>query len=113
MIHTCVPLVMLQVYIVAMNRERERRQEQRASHTGEESPDKGGEAVEDFGSPPAESLLSLVQPEMQTLSRHWRAALKDQALLSLPPGAPLVTATCRLSLDELMLQNTRFSSLMK
>ena len=33
-----------------------------------------------------ESLLSLVQPEMSTLSRHWLAALKDYALLSLPTG---------------------------
>ena len=33
-----------------------------------------------------ESLLSLVQPEMSTLSRHWLAALKDYALLSLPAG---------------------------
>jgi HEAT repeat-containing protein 5 len=33
-----------------------------------------------------ESLLSLVQPEMVNLSKHWLAALKDHALLSLPPG---------------------------
>ena len=33
-----------------------------------------------------ESLLSLVQPEMKTLSKQWLAALKDHALLSLPPG---------------------------
>ena len=33
-----------------------------------------------------ESLLSLVQPEMITLSKHWLDALKDHALLSLPPG---------------------------
>jgi len=33
-----------------------------------------------------ESLLSLVQPEMKQLSRHWLAALKDHALLSLPAG---------------------------
>ncbi|XP_054269957.1 HEAT repeat-containing protein 5B-like isoform X2 [Macrosteles quadrilineatus] len=32
-----------------------------------------------------ESLLSLVQPELVSLSRHWLAALKDHALLSLPP----------------------------
>lgn len=31
-----------------------------------------------------ESLLSLVQPEMSTLSEHWLNALKDYALLSLP-----------------------------
>lgn len=32
-----------------------------------------------------ESLLNLVQPELISLSRHWLAALKDHALLSLPP----------------------------
>lgn len=32
-----------------------------------------------------ESLLSLVQPELSNLSMHWLAALKDYALLSLPP----------------------------
>ena len=33
-----------------------------------------------------ESLLSLVQPELLSLSQHWLAALRDHALLSLPPG---------------------------
>lgn len=33
-----------------------------------------------------ESLLTLVQPELVSLSRHWIAALRDHALLSLPPG---------------------------
>ncbi|XP_047496501.1 HEAT repeat-containing protein 5B-like isoform X1 [Penaeus chinensis] len=32
-----------------------------------------------------ESLLSLVQPELVALSKSWLAALKDHALLSLPP----------------------------
>lgn len=32
-----------------------------------------------------ESLLSLVKPELDNLSRHWLAALKDHALLLLPP----------------------------
>ncbi|XP_063929374.1 HEAT repeat-containing protein 5B isoform X4 [Zophobas morio] len=31
-----------------------------------------------------ENLLTLVQPELVSLSRHWLAALKDHALLSLP-----------------------------
>ena len=34
----------------------------------------------------SESLLSLVQPELPSLSQHWLAALRDHALLSLPPG---------------------------
>lgn len=33
-----------------------------------------------------ESLLTLVQPELLSLSQHWLAALRDHALLSLPPG---------------------------
>lgn len=32
-----------------------------------------------------ESLLSLVKPELDNLSQHWLAALKDHALLLLPP----------------------------
>jgi len=40
----------------------------------------------DFVATDGESLLSLVQPEMKMLSQHWLAALKDYALLSLPPG---------------------------
>lgn len=34
----------------------------------------------------SESLLSLVQPELPSLSQYWLAALRDHALLSLPPG---------------------------
>lgn len=33
-----------------------------------------------------ESLLGLVQNELENLSQNWLAALKDHALLSLPPG---------------------------
>jgi HEAT repeat-containing protein 5 len=33
-----------------------------------------------------ESLLKLVQPELENLANNWYAALKDHALLSLPPG---------------------------
>ncbi|XP_075228223.1 HEAT repeat-containing protein 5B isoform X2 [Lycorma delicatula] len=33
----------------------------------------------------SESLLTLVQPELVSLSQHWLAALRDHALLSLPP----------------------------
>lgn len=36
-----------------------------------------------------ESLLNLVQPELVSLSKHWLAALRDHALLSLPPGKHL------------------------
>lgn len=33
-----------------------------------------------------ESLLKLVQPELENLAENWYAALRDHALLSLPPG---------------------------
>lgn len=33
-----------------------------------------------------ESLRSLVQPELLSLSHYWLSALRDHALLSLPPG---------------------------
>lgn len=38
----------------------------------------------DFEAGGGESLLSLVTPELVSLSKHWLAALKDYALLSLP-----------------------------
>lgn len=43
---------------------------------------------EDFGKfeSKGESLLSLVQPELSSLAEHWLAALRDHALLMLPPG---------------------------
>lgn len=44
------------------------------------------EAAGDFGDfeSQGESLLSLVKPELNNLSQHWLAALKDHALLLLP-----------------------------
>lgn len=36
-----------------------------------------------------ESLLQLVEPELESLGENWIAALKDHALLSLPPGTIL------------------------
>lgn len=41
---------------------------------------------DEFGDNARESLLSLVQPELPTLSQNWFNALKDHAYLSLPPG---------------------------
>ena len=32
------------------------------------------------------NLLTLVQPELVSLAHYWLAALRDYALLSLPPG---------------------------
>lgn len=42
----------------------------------------------DYNSPdelPPDSLISLVESELSTLSRLWSAVLKDYALLTLPP----------------------------
>lgn len=36
--------------------------------------------------PSSGNLLALVQPELTTLAHHWLSALRDHALLSLPPG---------------------------
>ncbi|CAL1542615.1 unnamed protein product [Lymnaea stagnalis] len=66
------------VYIVAVDRELESKQ--RKAKTIEENGKEEGETYEHSG----ESLLSLVQPELENLSRHWFNALKDHALLSLP-----------------------------
>lgn len=41
-----------------------------------------------------ESLLKLVQPELENLAENWYAALKDHALLSLPPGILLTSFRC-------------------
>lgn len=40
---------------------------------------------EDDG-PSSGNLLGLVQPELATLAHHWLSALRDHALLTLPPG---------------------------
>lgn len=37
------------------------------------------------GAEPPGSLLQLVEPELKSLSRYWLGALKDHALLTLPP----------------------------
>lgn len=50
--------------------------------------DTSADVDEDFGDfeSSGESLLTLVLPELASLSQNWLAALKDHALLSLPPG---------------------------
>lgn len=64
-----------QVYIVAVDREIESYRD----------PQKDGETEDEYGHR-GESLLSLVKPELENLSRHWFNALRDHALLSLPSG---------------------------
>lgn len=65
-----------EVYIVAVDRELEAKPKNRSKQDDED--------FDDFYEHSAESLLSLVQPELENLSRHWFNALKDHALLSLP-----------------------------
>jgi hypothetical protein len=59
------------------------------------SPDKDEEDFGDFEFR-GESLLNLVQPELESLSQHWLAALRDHALLSLPPGKSVTVCSAVL-----------------
>ncbi|XP_043232384.1 HEAT repeat-containing protein 5B-like isoform X2 [Amphibalanus amphitrite] len=70
-----------EVYIVAM---REGGSDPLSSDGEPASPTSPADSTdpEDGG---ADDLLSLVRPELANLAKHWLAALKDQALLSLPP----------------------------
>ena len=69
-----------QVYIVAMHEDTVRRQ--RALTITEEEDEFGEFSSSNVG----ENLLSLVQPEMKTLSSWWLSALQDHARLCLPEG---------------------------
>lgn len=75
----------LQVYIVAMVNDGHTTD---CTVTGSSTFDDGDESDEDFGKFEfkGESLLTLVQPELSSLAEHWLAALRDHALLMLPPG---------------------------
>jgi len=91
-------LVCCQVYIVTMEQTKDDLQKQRhcrqrnvvvvggLSPADDVDDDEAAEFGEFTATDGGESLLSLVQPEMKMLSQHWLAALKDYALLSLPPG---------------------------
>ncbi len=70
--------------MVAMQQEREKQSKERSAGAGTPEDEDDDEDFADYSA--GESLLSLVQPEMVTLSKHWLAALKDHALLSLPTG---------------------------
>ncbi|CAG5124111.1 unnamed protein product, partial [Candidula unifasciata] len=70
-----------EVYIVAVDRENDSRQKREMRRSGASS---NSEEDDDASELNGESLLSLVQPELENLSRHWFSALKDHALLSLP-----------------------------
>lgn len=55
----------------------------RPVRSGEDDDDEEEEGVEG-NVLPADSLITLVQPELPCLSRLWLAALRDYALLTLP-----------------------------
>jgi len=99
----CMRRLGSQVYIVTMEQEKDvqkqKQSKQRpAPNVGGLSPaddadDDESQEFGDYSAVDGESLLSLVQPEMKMLSHHWLAALKDYALLSLPPGVMLTLAS--------------------
>ncbi|XP_029793816.1 HEAT repeat-containing protein 5B isoform X2 [Suricata suricatta] len=70
-----------EVYVVAMNIKKEAESKpKRPSKTADDDDDDFG-TIDEL---PPDSLITLVQPELPTLSRLWLAALKDYALLTLP-----------------------------
>ncbi|KAM5293389.1 HEAT repeat-containing protein 5B [Ctenodactylus gundi] len=70
-----------EVYVVAMNikKEAESKPKRAARNTDDDEEECG--ASDEL---PPDSLITLVQPELPTLSRLWLAALRDYALLTLP-----------------------------
>ncbi|OXB80287.1 UNVERIFIED_CONTAM: hypothetical protein H355_013685 [Colinus virginianus] len=70
-----------EVYVVAMKikKEAETKPKRVLKSTEEDEDDFG--TVDEL---PPDSLITLVQPELPSLSRLWLAALKDYALLTLP-----------------------------
>ncbi|XP_054832660.1 HEAT repeat-containing protein 5B isoform X1 [Eublepharis macularius] len=71
-----------EVYVVAMKikKEAETKPKKPVKNGGDDDDDDYG-TVDEL---PPDSLITLVQPELPTLSRLWLAALKDYALLTLP-----------------------------
>lgn len=67
--------------MVAMNikKEAESKPKRTIKNTDDDDDDYG--TIDEL---PPDSLITLVQPELPTLSRLWLAALKDYALLTLP-----------------------------
>lgn len=60
-------------------------------------------AFSDEDGPSSGNLLSLVQPELTTLAHHWLSALRDHALLSLPPGKKVFHSSTILILLYILL----------
>uniref|UniRef100_A0A8D0BTM0 HEAT repeat-containing protein 5B n=1 Tax=Salvator merianae TaxID=96440 RepID=A0A8D0BTM0_SALMN len=71
-----------EVYVVAMKIKKEAETKpKKAVKNGEDDDEDDYSTVDEL---PPDSLITLVQPELPTLSRLWLAALKDYALLTLP-----------------------------
>ena len=81
---------------VAINQDKERseRLKQMTASLASNDDDEYGAFDGDDALTGGESLLSLVSPEMKTLSGHWLAALKDHAMLSLPEGTYMHSQAC-------------------
>lgn len=80
--HLCLFAVLCcQVFVVAMNIRKEC--QSRVAHDDDDDGDEEEERNEGDVLPP-DSLMTLVQPELPTLSRLWLAVLRDYALLTLP-----------------------------
>ncbi|EDL38466.1 mCG1040528, isoform CRA_a [Mus musculus] len=70
-----------QVYVVAMNIKKEAESKPKRAMNNPDDDDDDYGTIDEL---PPDSLITLVQPELPTLSRLWLAALKDYALLTLP-----------------------------
>ncbi|CAO2604293.1 HEAT repeat-containing protein 5B [Lemmus lemmus] len=70
-----------EVYVVAMNIKKEAESKPKKAIKNPDDDDDDYGTIDEL---PPDSLITLVQPELPTLSRLWLAALKDYALLTLP-----------------------------
>ncbi|KAK3523340.1 hypothetical protein QTP86_029603 [Hemibagrus guttatus] len=73
-----------QVYVVAMKLKKEAESRPARPVRGGEDDDDEEDVSDEGDVLPADSLITLVQPELPSLSRLWLAALRDYALLTLP-----------------------------
>ncbi|CAH2250081.1 HEAT repeat-containing 5B [Pelobates cultripes] len=71
-----------EVYVVAMNIKKEAENKPTKTVKTNDEDDDYYSTTDEL---PPDSLITLVEPELPTLSRLWLAALKDYALLTLPP----------------------------
>ncbi|KAF5902189.1 HEAT repeat-containing protein 5B isoform X1, partial [Clarias magur] len=74
-----------EVYVVAMKLKKEAESRPPRPARSDEDDDEDKDVGDEGDVLPADSLITLVQPELPCLSRLWLAALRDYALLTLPP----------------------------